>query len=32
LISRHQAVEYLPMTFGRAQVQGAVLVLVPRSK
>jgi penicillin amidase len=32
LIARHQAVEYLPMTFGRAAAQGAVLVLTPRSE
>ena len=32
LIPRHQAVEYVPMTFGRADAQGAVLVLTPRSE
>ena len=30
LVARHQAVEYLPMTFGREQVTGDVLVLRPR--
>ena len=30
LIERHQAVEYLPMTFGRDQVSGNVLTLRPR--
>ncbi|MBL7202336.1 MAG: penicillin acylase family protein [Anaerolineae bacterium] len=30
LIKRHQAVEYLPMTFGRVTVSGDTLVLKPR--
>jgi penicillin amidase len=30
LIERHQAVEYLPMTFGRESVSGDVLILEPR--
>ncbi len=30
LIERHQAMEYLPMTFGRADVRGDVLVLKSR--
>lgn len=29
LIERHQAVEYLPMPFGRENVSGTVLVLQP---
>jgi penicillin amidase len=29
LIERHQAVEYLPMTFGRDSVSGDVLILEP---
>ena len=29
LIERHQAVEYLPMSFGRANIKGDVLVLKP---
>ena len=29
LIERHQAVEYLPMSFGRANISGDVLVLKP---
>lgn len=32
LIARHQAVEYLSMTFGRADAKGAVLVLMPRNE
>ena len=29
LIERHQAVEYLPMSFGRANISGDVLILKP---
>ena len=29
LIERHQAVEYLPMTFGRSNVSASVLILQP---
>jgi penicillin amidase len=30
LIERHQAVEYLPMTFGRENLSGDILVLQPK--